>query len=247
MKKYGGIIMENVKIYARQINPDYQDANIFDDDMYTDIIVKGNNSFGEHNTDLLDIIDDISEDIYNFAESENITDFAAEADYEKVAEWLSDHYSTEKHPHWTVEELKRFIVLADTAINSALKGYSKVENSPENCNATMLSIYTGEKWETSTISGCCQSDWQTIYYSTEAHSDKDIEIFESGYFNTGTEWVIHDDDYIPESPEDISGCSLYCYSYKPREEIAETLGVMPEDIVMYKIEMCYTPVYSKMA
>lgn len=237
--------MENTKIYARQVNPEYQDSCIFDDEYYNDIIIKGNKDFLDRNTDLLNDIDDVEEDIYNIAEFENISDFATEADYAKIAAELSSCYTTEYHSAWTVDEVKRFITLADKRANS-MSGYKRGEE-PEIYTAEMLSIYTGIKWEWTIISGCCQSEWQIIYYPVGKYSDKNIDIFETGYFNTGTEWIIHDDDYIPESPEDISGYRVYCYTFDPRKELAEFLGVPLEDIVMYRIEMCYTPVYSEMA
>ncbi len=232
--------MKNIKIYARQVNPEIQDSDILNDEYYNDLIIKGNKDFYEHNTDLLDEIDDAAEDIYNFVYEFTENDCIAElseANYEEIAEWLSEHYVTEKHNTWTAEELKRFISAYKERDNSRYNGYSLGSKSPENYTAIMLTIYIGEKWEYSTISGCCQSEWQTVYYPTEEYSEKDIGIFEVGYFNTGTEWEIHDDGYIPESVEDINGYSIYCYSYDPRKEIAEEFGVSPNDVIMYKCEM----------
>jgi hypothetical protein len=57
------------------------------------------------------------------------------------------------------------------------------------------------------------------------------------YFNTGTEWIIHDEETPPESPEDINGYSLYCYSWNDtglREEIANTAGCKPEEVKLFK-------------
>lgn len=51
------------KIYARQINPEYQEANIFDYDYFNKIIVKGNDNFSAHNAGLLNIIEDISDEL----------------------------------------------------------------------------------------------------------------------------------------------------------------------------------------
>ncbi len=70
-------------------------------------------------------------------------------------------------------------------------------------------------------------------------------MFETGYFNTGTEWIIHDEDYIPEAPEDICGYSMYCYTDNPAKEIAESEGVSADDVVLYKCEMRYMPVYTR--
>ena len=40
----------------------------------------------------------------------------------------------------------------------------------------------------------------------------------------------------PESPEDISGYSMYCYTYNPAEEIAHEGGVDVADVVLYEFD-----------
>lgn len=237
--------MENAKIYARQVNPEWQETDIFDDEYYKDIIVKGNRNFYDHNTDLLDDIDNVAEDIYNIADFEGVSGLSTETDYIKVAAELSTCYATEHHTVWTEEEARRFMECDKKREHGMYYGY-KCGEDPERYTAEMLSIYTGEKWEWATIRGCAQREWQTIYYPAEKYSVEDIEIFETGYFNTGTEWKIHDSDDVPESVEDITGYFIYCYTGNPRKELAEQLGVKPEDIVMYEVEMRYMPVYSEM-
>lgn len=239
--------MRNTKIYARQVNPEYQDAYIFDDEYFNELIVAGNDRFCERNEDLLNEIDNAAEDIYNFVyeltEHDTIEELT-EVDCVQISEWLSEHYTTEKHTSWTIEELKRFISAFDEREEARYNGYRLISKSPENLTAAMLSIYTGEKWECATIRGCSQSEWQTVYYSTEKYDKEDIEIFQVGYFNTGTQWIIHDKDNTPQCAEDINGYNIYCYSYDPRKEIAKECGVNPEDVILYGVTLEYMLVYS---
>lgn len=92
-----------------------------------------------------------------------------------------------------------------------------------------LSIVTGQKWKYKQISGCCQSDWNYIYYRPEEWTEKALEYFEIEYFNTGDEWRIED-----EGGDDL-GC-VYTHEWKDDEkkrEIAENIGVDPCDVTLY--------------
>lgn len=95
--------------------------------------------------------------------------------------------------------------------------------------AEALSIVTGQKWEYRQISGCCQSDWNHIYYRPEEWTEKMLEYFEIEYFNTGDEWRIED-----EEGDDLGG--VYTHEWNDDEkkrEIAENIGVEPEDVTLY--------------
>ena len=52
------------------------------------------------------------------------------------------------------------------------------------------------------------------------------------FFNTGAEWIVHDEDTVPECAEDVQGYSFYVYD-NTRKEIAEAEGVDPEDVVLW--------------
>lgn len=96
---------------------------------------------------------------------------------------------------------------------------------------------TGERWKAFEIRGCCQSDWQRGY-CPEAWSREELEAFETEYFNTGSEWIIHDEDGEPESPEEINGYSVYCHGWNSdqiRKEIADAAGETdPAAVVLYE-------------
>lgn len=95
--------------------------------------------------------------------------------------------------------------------------------------AEALSIVTGQKWEYRQISGCCQSDWNYIYYRPEEWTEKTLGYFEIEYFNIGDEWRIED-----EEGDDLG--SVYTHEWNDDEkkrEIAENIGVEPEDVALY--------------
>ena len=95
--------------------------------------------------------------------------------------------------------------------------------------AEALSVVTGQKWEYKQISGSCQSEWNYIYYRPEEWPEKALEYFEVEYFNTGDEWRIED-----EEGDDLG--SVYTHEWNDDEqkrEIAENIGVDPDDVTLY--------------
>lgn len=120
-------------------------------------------------------------------------------------------------------------------------------NEEDQILVDVLSIVTAEKWDYRQINGCCQSDWNYVYYPVQYWTKEGLDAFETMYFNTGSEWVIHDEETEPESPEDISGYSVYCISWNDegiKKELAEAAGVEPEEIIMYAYDHSVSvPVY----
>lgn len=99
-------------------------------------------------------------------------------------------------------------------------------NSAEDL-AAALTRHTGETWETREIRGCCQGDWQRVYYPVNAWSRAALEGFETEYFNTGTEYAV-------SSPDDFD-TFIYCHGWshdQHRAEIAVILGTDPENITL---------------
>ncbi len=102
--------------------------------------------------------------------------------------------------------------------------------------AAALSIVTGKKYNVRTLCGSCQGDWIIFYYPVEEWPEEAIRNFETEYFNLGSEWIIHEEETDPKSPEDVQGCSFYAHSTDYEEvkrEIGEAYIVSPEDITLY--------------
>lgn len=92
-----------------------------------------------------------------------------------------------------------------------------------------LHLVTGKRYEKRTIHGCCQGDWQEVYYPVADYSPEALYTLEIEYFNLGSEWQIKTEE------EDPDGYSLYCYTTGPdciREEIANATGEKPENITL---------------
>ena len=109
-----------------------------------------------------------------------------------------------------------------------------VDDDESLCEA--MALLTGKKYTSKCIRGCCQSDWQDIYYSPEDYDDAAIDRLEMEYFNTGSEWMIHDGDGEPEDAEDVSGYTTYCYGWNNegiKKEIAAAAGCEAEDVVLF--------------
>lgn len=75
-----------------------------------------------------------------------------------------------------------------------------------------------------------------MIYCTENWNQETRKAFEIEYFNLGTEWIIHDEDNVPDSPEDICGFGVYCATWdedETRQTIADAVNVDPVDVMMY--------------
>ena len=103
----------------------------------------------------------------------------------------------------------------------------------------VLSVVTGHKWDWRIIRGYCQGDWNKIFYSVDDWSREALAAFETMYFNTGSEWIIHDEENTPEGPEDISGYSCYIVADTEegiRKELAAVAGCAPSDLVIWAFD-----------
>lgn len=122
----------------------------------------------------------------------------------------------------------------------AAKYYTRGADN-ESIIAEALSIVTEQKWKYKCIRGCCQSDWNYIYYCPEEWTDKELEYFEAEYFNTGEEWRVID-EYGEE-------CYYYTHEwndiYKTRE-LAESIGCSVQDLTLYAFDgWTKTPKYKE--
>lgn len=216
----------NNKIYACQIAPEYQESPLnFGDGFWPDdIILTGNRHYTERTTGAYDtIIDNID------SAAGDLADIGYRANwYKNVTEYFNDvfppyhkaEYNTKDIAHW-----KRIAAEYQTC--------RREDESTLICQA--LCLMTGRAYEFNTIRGCCQGDWQEMYSPVQFGPDF-VRNFEIEYFNTGTEWIVHDEENAPENPEDISGYNMYCCTYNPAEEIAREGGVDVADVVLYEFD-----------
>lgn len=213
-------------IYAKQVPPEYQESPLLltPYDWPENVFVFGNRHFNEH----ADKLNDLREAIESAGDEWDELQ-AGECNYSTWGDVLADLLPPwDTHRGYTRAERKQW---ADICIR-----YYEAKSYEENgilCEA--LELISGEAWKEGTIRGCCQGDWQEIIYPA-IYGREWLECFEMEYFNTGSQWIIHDETDAPDGPEDISGYSIYCYGWnneKIRLEIAEASGCNPSEVVLY--------------
>lgn len=221
-----------MKIYARQIMPEFQDSRIFDDDGngVEYINVWGNKDYQSRTSSVFDRVKEcldageLAEDI------EAVMEKNPSAIYGNITEAINNQlWRDDGKPYSTrqIGKLKQLVLR-----------YSECRSSEEDqILVDVLSIVTGEEWDYRNIHGCCQSEWNTVYYPVKYWTKESLDAFETMYFNTGSEWIVHEGDTEPTSPEEIDGCAYYCVSWTDegiKKELAEAAGGNVEDVVLYK-------------
>lgn len=221
-----------MKIYAKQINPVYQESYLFDDDgMGTDYInVCGNKDYKQRTSTLFDRVKECLDAGELASDIEAITEKSSYAIYENVTEAINNQLWRDDGKSYSTRQIGK--------LKKLVLQYSECSSSEEDqILVDVLSIVTGEEWDCKEIHGCCQGEWNNVYYPVEKWTEEMLEAFEIMYFNTGSEWIVHEGSTEPTSPEEIEGCACYCVSWDDegiKKEIAEAAGGNVEDVVLYK-------------
>ena len=220
-----------MKIYAKQVSPEYQESPLFlGDEFFPDnIAVFGNRDYKEHCPDFINKVWEVLRQGELADVLENVKEWADW--YKNATEAINDYLPTEHGGRYStnaIHALKNYVI--DFSSCPCSREYEIL--------CKVLSIVTGKKWDHRMISGCCQSDWNYIFYPVDEWTREQIGIFETEYFNTGTEWIVHDEDTDSESPEEISGSSIYCVSWNTERIKKEIAGAVPDgdpaDVVLYE-------------
>lgn len=204
-----------MKIYAKQVPPEYQESPLFFGDWPENVFVFGNRYFTDHAGRLEDIkraLEDISDVCNGYGYTNNLLDVIPNRD--------------DGREYTRAERL----TLARLAQN-----YMECGSDDENAILRdVLELVTGQKYECATIRGCCQGDWQNIIYPA-AYGTEWVREFETEYFNTGAEWCIDDDYYFYSHDWSDDGI---------RAEIAAAACADPDDVILCKFTgWSKTPVY----
>lgn len=221
-----------MKVYAKQVAPEYQESPLFIDGFFPeDIAVCGNRDYKEH-------CPEVFERIYTVLSVGELAEVLEDCNgwkdwYKNITEVITDYLPPEKAKYSTrdIGALKKLVLQ-----------YAECSRREEDSIlCAVLSIVTGQEWDCRIIRGCCQSDWNYIYYPVANWSRGALEAFEIEYFNTGSEWIIDEGKFDPENdiPSNINGYSVYCTSWNDegiKKEIADSEGVDPADVVLYAFE-----------
>lgn len=223
------------KVYARQINPAYQDSYAFDDEYYNNISICGNRDCYERTTEVFSRVFEVLNNGNLAYTIENIGD--SYSWYSTATEAINDYLRREDGKKYSCKDIHD--------LKQLVKEFSECRRDEENdIICKVLSIVTRQEYSYTTIRGCCQGDWNEVFYSVEEYSIDDIHTFETLYFNTGSEWIIHDEENKPESAKEIEGYSRYCTTDDVRKEIADAEGVNPEDVILYEYHESMQPYYT---
>lgn len=227
------------KIYACQRPPEWQESHLCDDyphmfDGLPGFAIQGNNELRSLTFDRFDAVSDTLDDIP--CELRNMLDdipYARECGAGKnKTEILMNYLPPEngvKYNPRQVHELCDLIFGYDRAAYTDVRGLRELF-------CAIFSIVAGGTWRWRTIRGYLQGDWNILYYDADRVTTADIHTIETEYFNTGTEWMVHDSDDEPTSPDDIYGYSIYCHSCDSndiKQEIKDAHGDKDAEVILY--------------
>ena len=231
-----------MKIYAKQVQPEYQESPFYlfgPDEIYTDVIFTGNRQYKGRTIPEYDKIRAGLDELTNCIDTDG--KFIPGGWYDNITEAINDLLPAPLHKaRYSTRDVKAWREIAT-------EWYILTDETQAICRA--LQLVTGKEYESATIRGCSQGDWQEILFPVEEYDRDALAILEADYFNTGTEWLIHDESNDPEGPEEISGYSVYCYGWNSdqiRQEIADAAGAAADAVTMYEYAGSYTlPKYNK--
>jgi hypothetical protein len=232
-----------MKIYARQVSPECQEPPLFLGEEFfpEDIILDGNRDYKSHTIPAYDRIIEAYDEAAQ--EIENLDLKNGYAAYKNATEAINDYFPALEYrgKPYSSRDIHR--------IREALRLYGSRKYYEGDYILDMLEAITGEAWSETTIRGCCQGDWQTVIYPVKNWNQESLATFETEYFNTGSEWIVHDGDADPDGPEDIDGYSVYCHGWKTEDikrEIAEAHGAADAEVILYEFTgYSYIPNYKE--
>lgn len=202
-----------MKIYAKQVPPEYQESPLEFCDWPENVYVFGNRHFTDRAGRLEDIKQALA-DIYDICNGWSC--------YSKLSDVMP---ARDDGREYTRDER---LTLARLAANHAECSYNSDDECALLCD--VLELITGQKYDYTTIRGCCQGDWQEIIYPAE-YGREWLRDFETEYFNTGAEWRISEG-----TPDSDDNYYFYSHSWSDdgtRDEIAAAAGVDPGDVILY--------------
>ena len=218
--------------YAKQTNPCYQESPLMVFGEWPEgIMIEGKRVSDEYNK-IINYLDEMSTEwrddgIYFTYENGEYTQHNKRHTMTITEQLQYYGFERDDGKPWNTRQLHEWRQIMD--VESAY-----LDGEPAQLHA--LRLITGKEWKTGYIHGCCQGDYEDIIYSVNEWDKESIEVFETEYFNTGSEWMIHDEEEAPETAEDISGYVCYCTAWDDegiRRQLADITGDDPENIIMY--------------
>lgn len=208
-----------MKIYAKQVPPEYQESPLFMDEWPENVYVFGNRYYHDHGGEY---IENIKNSMYDAAyELKQLIQGLHARDYSLI-EILNDFLPAENGREYSRADRLTWRAL--------LLNFDAGAITDDDAIITALQLITDTEYSAAQIRGCCQGDWNNIIYPSE-YGREWLNDFEIEYFNTGTEWRINEGD-----PDGDENYYFYTHAWNEngtRAEIAAAAGVDPADVVLY--------------
>ncbi len=234
-----------MKVYAKQVPPEYQESPIYNEGCFPDnIAVCGNRDFNSYAPKIFYTVRTVLE----YGQLADILEYPKDwlGWYKNATEAIMDNLPPKHGKKYSTNAIH---VLRNLVIDDCFHSYGH-ENE---ILCKVLSIVTGKKWDFRVIRGCCQGEWQNCFYPVDDWSSEDLKRFEIEYFNTGTQWLVDDGKFCPDtdSPLYINGYSVYCTAWNLdgiKQEIANIAGTKPADVTLYAFDgYVKTPKYREVS
>lgn len=224
-----------MKIYAKQIAPEYQESPLYMGEWPENVYVFGNRGYKDNSKRIDEIRRGLETIADTFADMQNGENWARNGNLHAVI-WYE--LPREGGAGYTRAERLEIVRLAEMYCNC--RSYDE-----NDIICDVLEIITGKKYDNATIRGCCQGDWNYIIYPAE-YGREWLKEFEIEYFNLGDEWALYEN-----GPDGEYVFHFYTHSWRDdekRAEIADAAGVKPDDVILYAFDgWSRTPVYKEIS
>jgi hypothetical protein len=208
-----------MKIYAKQVMPEYQESPLFMDEWPENVYIFGNRHFRDHGGDH---IENIKNSMYDAADELKAL-LRGRSYYASFIDIIHDFLPAPENK----KEYSRADRLKWRAL---LLNFDAGAITDDDATTAALELITGDEYDAAQITGCCQGDWNNIVYPAK-YGREWLENFEIEYFNTGDEWRISE-----STPDGDDEYYFYTHAWNDdgkRAEIAAAAGVDPADVVLY--------------
>lgn len=208
-----------MKIYAKQVTPEYQESPLFMEEWPENVYIFGNRYFRDHGAEY---IENIKNSMYDAAYELKQLIHGLHARNYSLIEILNDFLPAENGREYSRADRLKWRAL--------LLNFDAGAIADDDAITAALELITGDEYDAAQICGCVQSEWNNIIYPAKYGAEW-LQNFEIEYFNTGAEWRINEG-----SPDSDDNYYIYTHAWNDdgqRAEIAAAVGVDPADVVLY--------------
>ena len=214
-----------MRIYAKQVPPDIQESH-FNINLYPgEVTITGNSNFNEYKSNLYKHVENYIKDAYK--EFDELRGGKQKSDDTHLDELIQAHFGV--LPKNADERFRWRKALSYSILTSIFTTPSPI--------ASVMSLVSGKPYHVHTIHGSCQSDWNYVICPDEmtVGTPSVLEMIESEYFNTGSEWMAYESEDTFKSED--CGTAIYVLNMQdPRKVIADFFWVMPAEVEVYAFD-----------